>query len=296
MNKLSNKSITNKLPYVEKYRPINLDNIVEQTDVIMAIKGILEKKEMLNLLFYGPPGVGKTTIALSLAKHLYGDKYPEYTLELNASDERGIKMVREKIKTFAKLLCDNSVFPFKLIILDEADALTNDSQYALRRIIDDYSHSTRFIITCNYLNKLINPIISRFRAFQFKQISLDSANIILQKIIKKEKLIISPEQLQKIYEVTSGDLRKMITQLQYTTVPNNKFLPIILENYKKPEIVLSKLLKENMQVEYLLIEIYNYALETNNIKLLNQLSNVDGYIQYGGQPIIQVLTLLPYFT
>lgn len=283
-----------KLPFVEKYRPINLDNIVEQKDVIMSIKGILEKKEMLNLLFYGPPGVGKTTIALSLAKHLYGDKYPEYTLELNASDERGIKMVREKIKTFAKLLCDSSIFPFKLIILDEADALTNDSQYALRRIIDDYSHSTRFIIICNYLNKLINPIISRFRSFQFKQISLESANVILQKIIKKEKLIVSKEQIDKIYEITNGDLRKMITQLQYNSIPTIKFLPILIENCKHPEIILNKLLKENIQPDYLLIELYEYAIEHNNIKLLQQLSTIDGNIQYGGQPIIQLMTILQF--
>ena len=283
-----------KLPFVEKYRPINLDNIVEQKDVIMSIKGILEKKEMLNLLFYGPPGVGKTTIALSLAKHLYGDKYPEYTLELNASDERGIKMVRERIKTFAKLLCDVSIFPFKLIILDEADALTNDSQYALRRIIDDYSHSTRFIIICNYLNKLINPIISRFRSFQFKQISLSSANIILQKIIKKEKLVVTQDQIDKIYEITSGDLRKMITQLQYNSISTFKFLPILLENKNKPEVVLNILLKENIQPDYLLIELYNYALENNTTELLQQLSNIDGNIQYGGQPIIQLMTLLQY--
>jgi DNA polymerase III delta prime subunit len=283
-----------KLPFVEKYRPINIDNIVEQNDVLNSIKGILAKKEMLNLLFHGPPGVGKTTIALSLAKHLYGDKYSEYTLELNASDERGIKMVRERIKTFAKLLCDSSVFPFKLIILDEADALTNDSQYALRRIIDDFSHSTRFIIICNYLNKLINPIISRFRTFQFKQISLSSANIILQKIIKKEKLIVTSEQINKIYEITGGDLRKMITQLQYNSIPNNKFLPIILENYKKPEIVLDRLLKENIQPEYLLMEVYEYAVENNHIELIQQLSNIDGNIQYGGQPMIQLMTLLQF--
>jgi DNA polymerase III delta prime subunit len=283
-----------KLPFVEKYRPINIDNIVEQNDVLNSIKGILAKKEMLNLLFHGPPGVGKTTIALSLAKHLYGDKYSEYTLELNASDERGIKMVRERIKTFAKLLCDSSVFPFKLIILDEADALTNDSQYALRRIIDDFSHSTRFIIICNYLNKLINPIISRFRTFQFKQISLSSANIILQKIIKKEKLIVTSEQINKIYEITGGDLRKMITQLQYNSIPNTKFLPTILDNYKSPEIVLSRLLKENIQPEYLLMEVYEYALENNHIELIQQLSNIDGNIQYGGQPMIQLMTLLQF--
>jgi replication factor C small subunit len=283
-----------KLPFVEKYRPINLDNIVEQNDVIDSIKGILEKKEMLNLLFYGPPGVGKTTIALSLAKHLYGDKYPEYTLELNASDERGIKMVRERIKTFAKLLCDSSIHPFKLIILDEADALTNDSQYALRRIIDDYSHSTRFIIICNYLNKLINPIISRFRSFQFKQISLESANVILQKIIRKEKIVICAEQIRKIYEITNGDLRKMITQLQYNSVPTFNFLPLLLEHKKHPEIILQKLLKENIKPDYLLIELYNYAIENNHINLILQLSNIDGNIQNGGQPIIQLMTLIQY--
>ena len=178
--------------------------------------------------------------------------------------------------------------------MDEADALTNDSQYALRRIIDDYSHSTRFIIICNYLNKLINPIISRFRTFQFKQISLDSANIILQKIIKKEKIQITKEQIDKIYDITGGDLRKMITQLQYSSIPTFKLLPFLLENKNNPEIILEKLLKENIQPDYLLIELHNYALVNNCVKLLQQLSNIDGNIQNGGQPIIQLMTLLQF--
>jgi EAL domain-containing protein (putative c-di-GMP-specific phosphodiesterase class I) len=123
---------------------------------------------------------------------------------------------------------------------------------------------------------------------------LSSANIILQKIIKKEKLIVTSEQINKIYEITGGDLRKMITQLQYNSIPNTKFLPIILEHYKSPEVVLSRLLKENIQPEYLLMEVYEYALENNHIELIQQLSNIDGNIQYGGQPMIQLMTLLQF--
>jgi DNA polymerase III delta prime subunit len=145
------------------------------------------------------------------------------------------------------------------------------------------------------LNKLINPIISRFRAFQFKQISLESANKILHKIIKKEKLVVTEEQIKNIYEITNGDLRKMITQLQYNTIPNDIFLPILLENYKKPEIVLAKLIKENIQPEYLLLEVFKYAINNDHQKLLEQLSIIDANIQYGGQPLVQIMTLLQFF-
>ena len=138
--------------------------------------------------------------------------------------------------------------------------------------------------------KLETSFISNPKFDKDSDITIRS-NLIEINICKTEN---TQEQIKKIYEVTNGDLRKMITQLQYNSIPGNKFLPFLLEFKDKPEIVLQKLLKENIQPDYILIEIYNYAIENNHLELLQQLSNVDGNIQYGGQPVIQLMTILKF--
>ena len=148
--------------WVEKYRPENLNEISAQTNVIKSLKSALHTKNIPHLIFFGPSGCGKTSTILALSKELFGsENYTDRIIELNASDERGINVIREKIKTYAKQSIKNikGAPPWKIIILDEADTMTSDSQFALRRIIEQYSKITRFCIICNYHNKIIDPII-----------------------------------------------------------------------------------------------------------------------------------------
>jgi replication factor C subunit 2/4 len=205
------------IPWVEKYRPKNLDNISFQTNTISVIKKSLNSNNIPNMLFYGPPGIGKTSTILALANELYGNQknINKYVLELNASNDRGIKVIREKIKNFAKKSV-NTVenIPYKLVILDEADTMTKDAQTALRRCMEIYSSITRFCIICNYVSRIIEPIISRCGIFKFR--SLDKASVLntLTMVSNKEELEISEEALGTIFKISGGDLRKSITVLQ----------------------------------------------------------------------------------
>ena len=202
--------------WVEKYRPTKLSEIVNQTEIVGSLEALIkDPTDMPHLLFSGSAGVGKTTAALCLASQVLGENSKEYTLELNASDERGIGMVREKVKRFTRFAGMAEV-PFKLIILDEADEMTNDAQTALRRIIEDTAKFCRFILIANNISKIIDPIQSRCATFKFTSIPEEDVIARLQEISKKEKVKADKKGLKEIYDYSEGDLRHAINLLQAT--------------------------------------------------------------------------------
>jgi replication factor C small subunit len=215
--------------WVEKYRPQKISDLVNQKEIVGSMTSLLKTvSELPHLLFSGSAGVGKTTLALCLARQILGDGWREYTLELNASDERGINMVRERVKKFSKFAGLDANIPFKLIILDEADEMTSDAQTALRRIIEDASKSCRFILIANNISKIIEPIQSRCAVFKFTTISEKETIAHLKEIAKKEKVKAEEEGLKALYEYTEGDLRHAINLLQATSSLGN----ITVQNVK----------------------------------------------------------------
>ena len=203
--------------WVEKYRPMKLSSIINQKEVIGSLKSLLKNiAEMPHLMFSGSAGVGKTTTALCLAREILGDYWKDYTLELNASDERGISMVRDRVKKFARFAGLDTKIPFKLIILDEADEMTADAQTALRRIIEDTAGYCRFIMIANNISKIIEPLQSRCAVFKFTRIHEDDIISHLEEICKKEKIKFDKNGLETIHDYSEGDMRHAINILQAT--------------------------------------------------------------------------------
>ena len=319
------KNINKNYSWVEKYRPENLNEISSQSNVIKSLRNAIISKNLPHLIFFGPSGCGKTSTILALAKEIFNENYKDKIIELNASDERGINVIREKVKTYAKQTVkintseNSNDPPWKIIILDEADTMTSDSQFALRRIMEQYSKVTRFCIICNYHNKIIDPIVSRCSLFRFKPI--DSENIILKLkyICTSENFNCSDFLINKIISICRGDLRKAINLLQkcYNSygdsineellnemsgiIPNDKFNLLInyifSKDIKNVDIMINNLLLDGYSLVNQILLFHNYILNSNlssSIKsnIICKIADVDQYLIKGCDEYIQFMRLI----
>jgi replication factor C small subunit len=202
--------------WVEKYRPQTLDDVAGHDDITARLQSYIERNDLPNLLFSGQAGIGKTTCAVAIAKELYGDSWRSHFLELNASDERGIDVVRDQIKNFARH--DPGAVDFQVIFLDEADSLTSDAQAALRRTMEQFSDKTRFIMSCNYSSKIIDPIQSRCAVFRFGPIPDDAVAEYVSYVADEEGIETTDDGIEALVYAADGDMRKAINALQAAAV------------------------------------------------------------------------------
>lgn len=206
--------------WTEKYRPQSLDDVVGHDDIIGRLQSFVANNNIPHMMFAGPAGTGKTTSAIALAKDLYGDEWKHNFTETNASDDRGIDVVRNQIKDFARTKPMNA--EFKLIFLDESDALTQDAQQALRRTMEKFSGSTRFILSCNYSSKIISPIQSRCAVFRYNRLSDDDVQDYVRMMVDEEDLSISDNGIDATVTVSGGDMRKATNVLQAAATSNDE--------------------------------------------------------------------------
>lgn len=207
-----------KLPWVEKYRPAHLDDLISHTDIINTVSRFVKEDRLPHLLFYGPPGTGKTSTILAVAKQIYSPKeFSSMVLELNASDDRGIGIIRGQVLNFAST---RTIFKsgFKLVILDEADAMTKDAQNALRRVIEKFTENTRFCIICNYLSKIIPALQSRCTRFRFGPLKTTQMIPRLMHVIEQEGVKVTDNGVNALVTLASGDMRRALNILQSTSM------------------------------------------------------------------------------
>ena len=307
--------------WTEKYRPGKFDEVVGQEEILKRVSSLVNSLNIPHLLFAGPAGTGKSTLALIIVKSLYGADWKENYLELNASDERGIQIVREKVKNFARTKSLGNV-PFKIIFLDEADALTPEAQQALRRTMENYSSTCRFILSCNYSSKVIDPIQSRCVLFRFKILEKKDIEKVIKRIAERENLTIPEESIEVLYEGSEGDCRKCINILQATASISPGVSPdlilTILSNTKPREIkivldyalsgdfqnaknkLLDIMLKESVSgqdiIRAIQKEVWILPIEPElKVKLTEKTGEAEFRIIEGSDPFIQLQSLLASF-
>jgi replication factor C small subunit len=308
--------------WIEKYRPATLDDVVGQIEIVKRLKSYVASGNLPHLLFSGPPGVGKTAAAISIVKEIFGDTWRNNFIELNASDERGIDVVRHKVKDFARMAPLGDA-DFKVIFLDEADALTNDAQSALRRTMERYSATCRFILSCNYSSKIIEPIQSRCAVYRFRPLSDEAIRERIKHIADQEGLIVTEDGLDAIKYVARGDMRKAINALQAASLLGDKVdMDTIYQitATARPEkikeliglalsgdfaaargILDEMLLVQGLSGEDVIIQIHRSMLnfdipDFQKVKLIDRIGEIDFRMTEGANERIQLEALLAYFT
>lgn len=324
------KSKHTDIPWIEKYRPRKLKDIISQEETINILNNTLKTGELPHLLLYGGPGTGKTSSVLALCNQLFGpERVNERVIELNASDERGINVVRHKIINFAKIaigtvdknyLCP----PYKIIILDEADAMTKEAQAALRKVMEETSNITRFFFICNYINQIIEPINSRCVKIRFKPITKINIMNKLKYISNKEKIDIDEKGLDSLANIANGDLRKSILILQnvkYLKVNSiekkiydediyemckyisdeqlKKYIKSLTENKSMQNIIniANDVFNNGYITNFIIIKVINYLMNNNEIsdelksKVMFEMSTIEKNINDGADEYIQLLKI-----
>ncbi len=305
--------------WTEKYRPEKLDEVINQRHVVERLKVWVKQGNVPNMLFAGSAGVGKTTIALCLARELYGENWRQNFQETNASDERGINVVRGRIKDFAKMKPLGA--DFKIIFLDESDSLTPEAQQALRRTIESFSGVCRFILSANYSSRIIEPIQSRCAVFRLRGMTEGDAKEYLNRIIKGEKLKADANALKAIYEISGGDLRKATNLLQASAAlgkitpksvyevaaqanPSDVLEMINLALSRKFTDARKKLhdllINQGLSGEDIIREMHRQVLnlkipEKNKLNLVEKIGEFEFRLNQGGSEDIQIEALLTHF-
>ena len=264
--------------WIEKYRPYDFSDIIGQDTIINSINNMINRKSLPHMLFYGNPGTGKTTTVLTIINKLYNDiNNSFFVMKLDASNNRGINTIRNEVKGFAekKLMFGQKI---KIIILDEVDSMTDDAQFALRRIIEQYSDTTRFILICNYVNKIIPAIRSRCLNFKFKPLTHDSIHTKLMTICNKEKLKINDKYLKLISSLVDGDIRKAINVLQTISKINKVTEKTIYNMIGYPHNAIIKKFINNI-----------YCKKNNLLKVIKH-NNYYNYSQYNLSILLKCIT------
>ena len=307
--------------WIEKYRPNSFDEIIGQKDIVEKLKVMASKKEVQHMILSGPPGVGKTTSAITLAKAIYGDTWNENFIELNASDDRKLSVIQGKVKEFARSKPIDA--PFKMILFDEADSLTQEAQQALRRMMEEYSQTCRFIFSVNFQSNLIEAIQSRCAIFRFQPLTKEDVYKFIDRISKGEGLEVTNEAKEALYTISKGDLRSLTNILQSISnvtkkigkedvykgsglINVQKLKEAVKDamdgDYKTASEKVESILNEGVSIKEIMNNLFNIIIYDEKIEpkikayIIEKLAETDFRLIEGATPIIQLQAFIAFLS